>query len=465
MFYVARCKKGKGRNMKKFLAILAIGSGLAVRADAKLMDLTHFKLDNGLEAVVIENHKAPVALQMLYYKTGSVNDPNGKGGLAHLTEHLMFRGTKKVKDGEFNRLTAKSGAENNAYTTFNETGYYEFSDISKLELMMALEADRMTGLDISDEAFEAERAIVLEERMQRFENQPAPLFYEAFNRILWQEGKAANPVSGSVADIKGLRADDARAFYKRWYRPDNAVLVLAGDITAREAQVLVNKYFGGIKVEGELSKSEEDGKGRAFKSLFSMQLDGVSQPRFVSAFRLEGGEYEAQEILALELLSEYLAGDDTSYLAEKLVYGKKELLSVGTGVSYDAKLGGTVSFAAVPANGGDAASLEALIDAAVNEGVAALTDEELDKIKNYVLSEAVYLAENPESAARFAGNMLLSGYTAEEISLYDEAIKKVTAVDVKEAWAKVLSKAKGHVSGYLEGKGGTKEEIAGGGHE
>ncbi len=440
----------KKNKMKRFFLIFALCMFGAAAAEAKLMTLSHFKLDNGLETVVIENHKAPVVLQMLYYKTGSVNDPKGKGGIAHLLEHMMFRGTKKVPDKMFNRLTDEHGAENNAYTTYQETGYYEFSDIAKLELMMALEADRMRGLDINDEAFATERDIVLQERMQRYENSPVPLFYETADKILWQGHPLANPVSGSPAEIMGLTSADAKAFYDRWYRPDNALLVISGDITAKEAEVLVRKYYGRLKAGGA-EHSEPPAAGRPAQSTFTMKLKGVEQPRFVSAFRMERGTFDKREILALELLADYLAGDDTAYLYDELVYGSKALLSLGADVSYDEKLGGALTFYAVPAAESiRAEEIAELVRNTANEGVGQLTEEKLEKVKNRMLSSAVYMQENPESAARFAGGMLLAGYTPEEIMTYDDMIKSISVGEARAAWDKARA-AETVLDAYLTG--------------
>lgn len=422
--------------MKQLFWILALCLLHASGAEAKLMSLSHFELDNGLRVAVVENHKAPVVLQMLYYKTGSVNDPKGKGGIAHLLEHMMFRGTKKVPDKMFNQLMDEHGVENNAYTTYNETAYYELSDIAKLELIMALEADRMRGLEVGEEAFAAERDIVLQERMQRYENSPVPLFYETVNKILWQGHPLANPVSGSAEEITGLAVADAKAFYDRWYKPNNALLVLSGDITAKEAEVLVKKYYGGIEAGEEVAEVSFAG-GREAKSLFAMKLKGVEQPRFAKAYRLERGNFSNVEVLALELLMEYLAGDDTAYLYDKLVYGDKKLLSVGANISYDKSLGGAVMFYAVPASDDmGAEEIASLLKQTVGEGVKQLTIEKLDKIKNKVLSGTVYMQENPESAARFVGDMLLLGYSADEIMAYDEAIKNVRLDEVLAVWKK-----------------------------
>ena len=151
------------------------------------MSLSAFSLDNGLQVAVVENDKAPVILQQVLYKTGSLYDPKGKGGIAHLLEHMMFRGTDKLPGKMFDNLTQKYGADANAYTTYDETGYYEFSDISKLELMMAMEAERMARLKMGETDFVTERGVVLQERKQRFESNPVPLFYETLNRVLWQD--------------------------------------------------------------------------------------------------------------------------------------------------------------------------------------------------------------------------------------------------------------------------------------
>jgi len=436
--------------IKKILVVLCLL--LPIKAEAKLLEMSYFKLSNGLEVAVIENHKAPVVLQMLYYKTGSVNDPLGKGGLAHLLEHMMFRGTKNVADQMFNRLTDENGAENNAYTTYNETGYYEFSDISKLELMMALEADRMVNLNLSEEAFLKERDIVLQERLQRFETKPTPLFYEMLSEMLWQEHPLSHPVSGKVDEIKGLTKEDAQAFYQKWYRPDNALLVLSGDIGVDEAKVLAEKYYGSIKPKNEANASLEYAKPKEMDSTLHLKLKGVEQKRFAMYILLESGAFSKKDVLSLELLGRYLAADDAAYLYDKLVYQEKKLLAIDMGISYDEKLGGTLSFYAIPADmnvfRGDVTQL---VLTAAQKGLDELTEEKLTRIKNQMLASTVYLQENPQSAARFAGDMLMNGFNAHEIMHYDEAIEGVGVDDIKQAFEKVMA-SKVRVSGYLEAK-------------
>lgn len=421
------------------------------QVSAKLLDMAYFTLDNGLNVAVIENHKAPIALQMLYYKTGSANDAKGKGGLAHLLEHMMFRGTKNLPDKTFNRLTEEHGASNNAYTTYQETCYYEFTDVAKLELMMALEAERMQNLVIDDDAFTTERDVVLQERMQRHESNPAVRFYEILYKTLWQEHPLASLPSGTAEEIAGLTVDDARVFYQRYYRPDNALLVLVGDIDKKEAEILVKKYYGALRTEGKPDKAPIP-PAREIDSALTVRLTGVQQPRFEKYLRLDGGQFDNKEILALELLVEYLAGDDTSFLYDTLVYQDKKLLSVGMSVSYDNVLGGTLSFYAVPATEpSDLNEMNSLLEAAAVEGIKAFNEEKLERIKNQLLSGAVYLLENPQSAAQFAGGMLMSGYSPEEVMTYDDIIAAVSLDDVLAAWRKAW-KVPSRVAGYLEGK-------------
>ena len=217
----------------------------AVRADS--FDIQDFYLKNGLQVVVLENHKAPIVKQMLFYKVGAADEKKGKGGIAHLLEHLMFRGTTKVKSTDFNKLSEKNGVESNAFTSQDVTAYHQLADISKLELLMLLEADRMQNLKLNEDDFVTERDIVFQERKQRVDNNPSAKFFEMVNNVLWQEHPYANPVTGYDDEIMGLSKDDALDFYNNFYVPNNALLVLAGDIDVITAKKLAEKYYGKLK--------------------------------------------------------------------------------------------------------------------------------------------------------------------------------------------------------------------------
>ncbi len=446
------------------VALMLLGTAVGIcalgqKAEAKLMSLSAFSLDNGLQVAVVENDKAPVVLQQVLYKTGSLYDPKGKGGIAHLLEHMMFRGTDKLPGKMFDNLTQKYGADANAYTTYDETGYYEFSDISKLELMMAMEAERMARLKMGETDFVTERGVVLQERKQRFESNPVPLFYETLNRVLWQDHPFASSVGGSEAEILSLSLNDAHDFYQAYYRPDNAILILAGNISPEEARDLAQKYYGDITKPQDAFVRPKFEEPKNIDTDMVVKLNGVQKPRFVQYIRLSGEALSKKDVEALGLLTTFLTGDDTSYVSEKLVYQDKKLLGVDVGFSYCFNVGGVASFYAVPAPEWvknkkpekQLAEIKELLLKTIDDGINALTEADLDKIKNRVFSEAVYMQENPQDAGRFVGNMLINGYTPEEIMRYDERILAITLEDVREAWNKV-QKSEARVAGYLIGQ-------------
>ena len=197
--------------------------------------------------MVIPNHKAPIVKHMVWYKAGSADEPHGRGGTAHLLEHLMFRGTKKVKDGKFNDIVNRNGGESNAFTSLDYTAYHQFWDISRLELAMFLEADRMQNLRITPEAFAKERDIVYQERRQVVDNNPLSYFGESLRKLLWQNHPYGLSVGGTPEDIMAITQADVEDYYQRFYAPNNAILVLAGDIDVPTAKVLAEKYYGGVK--------------------------------------------------------------------------------------------------------------------------------------------------------------------------------------------------------------------------
>lgn len=441
------------------LLLLGVTALWSANAQAKLMNLSSFQLDNGLQVAVVENHKAPVVLQQVLYKTGSLYDPKGKGGIAHLLEHMMFRGTNKLPGKMFDNLTQKYGAQSNAYTTYDETGYYEFSDISKLELMMALEAERMAHLKMNEADFLKERGVVLQERKQRFESNPVPLFYENLNKVLWQDHPFASSVGGSEPEILSLTQQDATDFYQAYYRPDNAILILAGNITKEEAQVLAKKYYGSVENPERSLARPAFVEPKNIDADMVVKLDGVQKPRFVQYVRLDGQALSKKDIEALSLLATFLTGDDTSYVYDKLIYRDKKLLGVDVGFSYCFNIGGTVSFYAIPAPEWlkdetpekQLAEIKKVLWQTVDDGVKALTQEDLDKVKNRAFSDAVYVQEDPQASGRFVGSMLINNYAPDEIMNYDERIMAITLDDVLEAWNKVR-KSEARVAGYLVGK-------------
>ena len=228
------------------LSTLFLAAALSAAASAKVFNPQTFTLANGMQVVVIENRRAPIVTQMVWYKVGSADEPRGDSGIAHYLEHLMFKATKNLKSGEFSKIVARNGGRDNAFTSYDYTAYHQTVAADRLELIMKIEADRMTNLIIDDDAIEAERQVVLEERRSRTDNRPASLLREQANAALYLTYPYRDPVIGWAHEIRAITADGLRAFYKKWYRPNNAILIIAGDVTMDTVRPLAEKYYGPI---------------------------------------------------------------------------------------------------------------------------------------------------------------------------------------------------------------------------
>lgn len=433
-----------------------MGLGLALllgsKANAGLFDAQEFYLDNGLRVIVAENHRVPIIKHMVWYKSGAADENVGKGGSAHLLEHLMFRGTEKVRGQEFNRLMEANGAESNAFTGQDMTAYHQLLDISRLELAMFLEADRMSGLEISGADFAAERDIVFQERKERVDNNPAGRFREAVSRALWQEHPYGRPVSGTDAEIMNLQKSDIEEYYRRYYAPNNAVLVLAGDIDVPMAKKLVQKYYGKLKAtqtmpEDNFAKLKSD-----FKAMVDMSEPEIQGYRVLRLYAAPSYAVDAEDVYNLQALAEYMGGGETAKLYKKLVLQKKKALAVSADYNPVSRSYGQFSVSAVPASGVSPEELLAEIDAGWKEALAELNIDELEQVKQKMLSGLVYLRDNPEDAAYIAGSMAVIGADLSEIEDIEQKIKSVQYVDVRKAAEKMTVHAP-QVTGILRPKG------------
>ena len=414
---------------------------------AEPLGIKEFFLNNGMQVIVIENHKAPIIKHMVFYKAGAVDEPRGKGGVAHLLEHLMFRGTKKVKGQKFNKIMEENGAETNAFTSQDVTAYYQFADISRLELAMFLEADRMTGLKITDDDFLTERDIVFQERKQRVDNNPAAKFYEMVKKALWGNHPYGNPVTGLDDEIKNLTKKDVVDFYKKYYAPNNAVLVLSGDITVDEAKILAEKYYGKIKPI-KLEKTEIASLPENFEVILRTKLDEAKLSRMVKIAAVPSFVQDKNKAYALDILANYLMRDENSPLYQKLVIRDKKALSVN--VAYDgiSRSYGTFSIGIVPQEKINENFISA-VDKAWDYAIKKFDDDELQKIKKKMLSSMVYLKDNPASLAQITGWMASSGVGVNELQEYEENIKAISLDDVLKMADFVWNKAP-KTTGILE---------------
>ena len=410
-------------------------------AEAKVFDMTEFRLKNGLQVIVIPNHKAPIVRQMVWYKVGSVDEKIGKGGTAHLLEHLMFRGTKKVKDSWFNAIIAQNGGDSNAFTAQDFTSYYETMDVGRLELAMALEADRMENLKIDKKSFKKERDVVFQERMQVVENNPSAYFGEALRRVLWQQHPYSQSISGTPEEIMSLDKDDVEAFYESYYAPNNAILVLSGDIEPQTAKVLAEKYFGEIEPRKVGLKADFPKLDKQFGARLEMKLPQIKSERMVKLYVAPSVNVDKEFVYPLMVLAAYLGEGETSKLYKKLVLEEKSALSVSASYDYASRSYGGLSISATPVDSVDTKIFEKALNKALKQAVAEINVDEVEKTKAKMLAGQVYLRDNPNDAAYIVGAMAAAGMSVEEIENHAENIRKVSAKDVKNAAKRIFGSA------------------------
>lgn len=437
---------------KIFFLLMFCALITAQKSNAELFKAHEFFLPNGLRVVVVENHKAPIIKQMLFYKVGAVDDGLGKGGRAHFLEHLMFRGTKKVKDGEFNNLMEDNGISSNAFTDYEVTAYHEFSDISKLELLLALEADRMRGLDLNEKAFAIEKKVVIEERKQVIENNPAAPFYERFQQVIWGNNPFGRPLTGLLEEIEALSYLDVKDFYNRYYAPNNAVLILAGDIGPKEAKPLVEKYFG--MIEAPLVKRAE---APILREKFSQRLE-MSLPHIQTAkimwryilppySELHGNAYD------YKALARYLGGGTTSALYRDLVVEQKIALSVSAGFSFASRSNALFALALIPADGVTDAEAEEALEKSLQKALQNLDERKLASIKKKMVADLVYVNDNPADSANMIGYMLSTGFSLDDVQNYEQNVADISLKGVKNAYREVFYNSAKAIGVLLPKKG------------
>lgn len=420
-----------------FISTLLLVFPLLVQA--KIFKAQEFKLDNGLRVVVVENHKAPLVKQMLWYQVGAVDEFRGRGGSAHLLEHLLFRGTKKVSGNEFNRIMEKNGAVSNAFTSYDVTVYHQFADVSRLEILMALEADRMQNLKISEEDFAAERKIVFQERKQVVENNPASPFYEKVRLMMWGTSPYGQPITGLPEEITALKYQDTLDFYHKYYAPNNAILVLSGDIDMQTVRPLAEKYYGKLQ-KRTLKREKQPAITENWQQTLQMQLPDIQTPRVLLSFMLPPREKLQEKIYAYDILAEFLGGGETAELYRNLVLNHKKAIAVSADYNYMTRSNTVFNIAMTPNTeisfNPDIAAKE--LKQALQQAQKALSSERLEQIKRKISANLVYLNDNPQTAANWIGYMLSMGFELSDVQNYEDNIKSVSLKDVQKVLSELL---------------------------
>ncbi|MHA6684564.1 M16 family metallopeptidase [Mesorhizobium sp. A556] len=403
--------------------------------------VTDFQLDNGMEVVVIPDHRAPIVTHMVWYKVGSADEPPGKSGIAHFFEHLMFKATTHHKAGEFDAAISAIGGSNNAFTSYDYTAFYETVTPQALGEMMGFEADRMRNLILSDDVIATERDVILEERRSRIDNNPSALLDEEVNATLYQNQPYRIPVIGWKQEMEQLNRTDARAFYDHYYTPNNAVLVVAGDVEPETVKELAEKTFGklarGPDLPPRIRPVEPDQNTERTVTLRDAR---VSVPSFSTQWVVPS--YHSQkhgEAEALDLLAEILGGGTRSRLYQQLVV--KQGIAASAGASFQGRMLDDTSFSVYGAPRGDAKLAD--VEAAVNAEVARIakdgvSQDELDKAKDRFVRSMIFARDKQAAMANIYGATLATGGSVQDIEQWPERIRKVTTDEVKAVAARYL---------------------------
>lgn len=387
-----------------------------------------FRLGNGMDVVVVPDHRAPIVTHMVWYRNGSADDPAGKSGIAHFLEHLMFKGTAKWPAGEFSKIVAGFGGQENAFTSFDYTAYFQRVPKQHLRAMMDYEADRMTGLHFDEDVVAPERNVVLEERRMRVDSDPAAQLGEEFSAALFLHHPYGTPIIGWEHEIEELNRQDAFTYYQRFYTPENAILVVAGDTDAAEVRALAEATYGAIPARGEtpLRKRPAEPEPRASRRV------AVSDPRVRQPSLRRGWltptyvSGDRDEVFALELAAEILGGGTTSRLYRTLCVEQE--LAAGTQAYFMGSMVDRSAFqiSASPRPGIDMETLEKGLDAAI----AAFLDQgpcdiEMARARTRLVAETVFARDNQSSLARIFGSSLAVGETVADVLAWPERIEAV----------------------------------------
>jgi zinc protease len=433
------------------LALVANAAGAIAPVAASAPKITDFTLPNGLQVVVIPDHRAPVVTHMIWYKVGSADETAGKSGLAHFLEHLMFKGTAKNPSGRFSQVVATIGGQENAFTSSDYTGYFQRVPREQLKAMMEFEADRMTGLELSDEVVRPELLVVLEEQNMRVANNPGARLGEQMEAALYLNHPYGRPVIGWRHEIEQLDRAGALDFYRRFYTPNNAILVVAGDVTPDEVRTLAEETYGKVPRVAEIKpRIRPQEPVQEAPRTVTLADPRVTQPS-VSRYYLVPSSTTARpgESEALDVLAHILGRGSNSRLYQALVVDKG--IAVNAGANYDGTAvdATRLSVYGTPKPGTSLPQLEAGIDAVLAEVIEnGVTVDELERAKNRMIADAVYANDNQRMMAQWYGSALATGATVDQVRTWPDRMRAVSADAVRDAARRWLDKRRS-VTGYL----------------
>ena len=452
---------------RRFAISVATAILLAAVSLPSMAKVTEFTLDNQMKVLVKEDHRAPVVVHQVWYRVGSNYEHSGKTGISHMLEHMMFKGTKKFKPGEFSKIVSRMGGQENAFTSTDYTAYYQVVGKQHLGEVMSLEADRMRNIVLTDKEFLKERDVVTEERRWRTEDKPTGKLYEQFMATAFMNSPAHHPVIGWMPDIRSWTATDARNWYKRWYAPNNATLVVVGDVNPQEVYKLAQKYYGKIKPEKMVQpppqiEIEQEGLRRIVlkgATKAPSVLMGFHAPTLVTAKNAE----QRKEVFALEVLSSILDGDDSARLTKDLVRKQQVVASVGAGYDATDRLKTLFMFSATPSEGVTPEQTEKAIWKEIEKlQTEPVSQEELDRVLAQTEAQYIYHQDSIQSQAIVLGSLVSVGLPADTLDKWVDELRKVTPKQLQAVAKKYLQKDKVTVATLLP-NGKTIQRKAGAG--
>lgn len=418
-------------------------------SQASTQPIERFRLSNGLEVVVLPNHRVPAVNHMLWFRIGAADDPEGKSGLAHFHEHLMFKGSPKFKSGEYTQLLDQNGGEHNAFTGRDTTSYYVTIAKEKLPLVMQLEADRMKALTVSDEEAKLENKVILEERNQRIENSPEAMLSEQMQAALFRNHPYHLPVIGWRHEMEGLTKQDVITFHETYYHPNNALLIVSGDITAAELRPLAEKYYGALPqktIPPRIWKSEPP---QIAPRHIDYEHQHVKQPLFKRFYATDSfpqaGTYKAMTAL---VMSHMLGGGKNSYLYRKLVVEQKLATSVDADYNLFARGPATFSIEITPEAGVSLETVEKSLDNLLRAFTDEVDDASLTRSKNMMKADAIYAREGLTSISNVMGWLMMVGQSPELFNKWPDLIEQVKLDDIKKTFTDIAV-IEHSVTGYL----------------
>ena len=414
-------------------------------------DITQFTLASGLEVVVIPDHRAPVVTHMIWYKVGAADETPGKSGLAHFLEHLMFKGTEKNPGDSFSQQVAEIGGQENAFTGSDYTGFFQRVPRQHLKEVMALEADRITNLVLTDAVVRPELQVVLEEQNMRVANNPSAKLSEQMDAALYLNHPYGRPVIGWRNEIEKLDRDEALAFYRRFYTPNNAIVVIAGDVTADEVRADAEETYGRVAPRAESAPRQRPQEpAQEAPRTVTFADSRVEQPALNRIYLVPSdATAKPGESEALDILAHVLGTGANSRLYRTLVVDKGIALNAGAFYSSTALDYGKFGFFAMPKPGTTLHDLETAIDGIIANVIEhGITAEELDGAKNRLIADVVYAQDNQATLARWYGAALATGLTVEALRDWPDHVRATTAEVVREAARTWLDRRRS-VTGYL----------------